>query len=446
MKIKYVGIDTEGKSSELVTDLLKDLITQGIITDSDSQVIGVYDDLIILDDVYPSDGLSNVLLSYPDFKIFAAPDEVNPFHSEEGLTDEEKIGTVVEPSTVEVKDEDPDSLVGINLFPETETVFSEKESGIINENKIDNFSSNDMSKRKNFNELDPNGVSVEGQEAKVTAEQEKDDKEYTPSAGSFSSVDVEPFSQEEIDKANDVEVEMKGNEEIKVFSADEIESLEDVDEKIEGMGAEEIEKISDEMEKEEKTFSEGKKRLFAAKRRIRRVASKRLNRTTFSEDLSEKDKSDIIEDIVAILNDSEEIRDAVAEEIDEISPVVAEPEKEEEKVEEEVKVEAEEPKAEAEPEHKEEPGEEHKEEEVSAFTDDEIAEVEETTDEEKDETVGDEEVEQEVQETEEAEPKYDAERTGDVFCKTFSEDTVANYRHSVLAEMANKMPQRTRRY
>lgn len=418
MKIKYTLEDPDtDKSVALVDDICK----SGLITDRDNQIIGIYDTEIILDDVYPSEELSAILENYPGYKIFTDPKEVDAFHPEDGLPDVTKIGTVPSP-TYEIQDQGDNDLSTLQLFPESEiNTFSPQGSGEV-ENK-DSFNNSKIMK-KNFNDptLDPNGVSKDGQQSAVVAEAKKDNANYTPAEGSFSSVDVEPFSQAEIDKANDVQVEVNGNEEVKVFSDEEIESITDPTE---------AETLANEMEEEETTFSEKKKRLFAAKRRIRRANSKRADRKSFAEELTDKEKSDVIEDIVAILNDAPEIREAVAEEVDELSPEVTTTS---EKVEETVT---------------ETPADETvitdtavetPVEEPSTAAEEET--VEETVTETPEETVEETVTETPSEEIEEMPEDYDADNVGDLFCKSFSEDSVANARRAMLAEMAKYTPSR----
>lgn len=414
MKIKYTLEDPDADKSLALVD---ELVKAGVITDRDSQILGIYDDEIVLEDVYPSDQLTEILALYPGYKIFTDPSETDAFKPEEGLTDLDKIGTVNDPNyKVDDQTNQDNDLSTIKLFPEPELkLFSSEGSGRvyknINFNKI-------MRNRRNFNDpaLDPNGVAKDGQQAAVEAEAKKDDANYTPAEGSFSSTDVEPFSQAEIDKANNVEVEVNGNEEVKVFSEEEIENMTDPDE---------IEETAEEMENEETTFSAKKKRLFAAKRRLRRINSIRANRRSFAEELTEKEQSDVIEDIVAILNDAPEIRDAVADEVDELSPSVEETTVEETTT------------ASDEPEVTEETTTEETVEdpEVTTEAEDPVEKtVEETTTEET----------PEGEETETIDEDYDADHTGEVFCKTFSNDNVKNYRRQVLAQMAAQTP-RSRR-
>lgn len=455
MKIKYNGTDPNMDNS---INLVDELVKEGIITDRESQIVGIYDNEILLTDINPSEQLVDIVNRYGGYKINTAPEETDPFKPEDGLPDVSKIGAVPD-LTTQVEDDPQNgelnfSLSEIELFPETELG-----SGNVDKNNS-NFSQEIMNKnRKNFNDptLDPNGVAKECQQAEVESTAKKDDANYTPAEGSLSSVDVEPFSKEDIEKANDVEVEMQGNQEVKVFSEQEIEEMDD---------PEDVEKVAEEMEEEQKTFSARQKRLFSAKRRLSRINRKVSDRKAFAEELSEKETSDVIEDIVAILNDAPEIRAAVAEEVEDLvldhneETVVEQPTEEiveTPMVEEEVETASEEPVEETPVEDTEtvvEP-----EGEVTEFSDDEIdsaiesnldaiidgdTDSEENSGEEStpeiEETVAEETIESDETEEDNSEEEYNSNEAGEIFCRAFSEDGVANYRRQVLAEMAKHTP------
>lgn len=433
MKIKNI---TQDHNLDVCLNLIDDLVKEAIITDKASQVLGVTDDEVSLSEVYPSQELSDILTAYPEFKIITDPSETNAFKPEEGLPDVNKVGTVQDP-TYEDNEQSPE------LFPDTEV----SDTIIKNFNKVNTMSKN----RKNFDKVDENGVAIDEKQAAVESTERKDDANYNPAEGEFSSADVEPFNQEEIDKANDVGVNMDGNSEVKVFSEEEIDEMTD---------SEEIEETAKTMEEEEQTFSVGKKRLFAAKRRLHRINSKFAERKSFAEELSDKEQSDVIEDIVAILQDAPEIRDAVAEEVEELQGTET-PAKDstEEVFNEDIAPSVIEDEDEADTESIE----------TMAFSDDEIAEVEdevadipseeEVTEqvEETDEAADDpdmtsdneEEVEEEVEESED-EYKDDEEdengvtEAGNLFVKSFSSDSVSSFKRSQLAKMAERTPGRTR--
>lgn len=451
MKIKFTGADV---NPDVSLNLVDDLVKENIITNRDEQILGIYDNEIHLDGVLPSEELSTLLEMYPGWKITTDPSETDAFVPEEGLPDVDKIGTVPDPNYP--TEDTNDNLENIELFPESETTFSEKTGKKHNVN-----SSNNMSKRKNFDDptLTPEGVAVEATETEVVETQEKDDQNFNPDAGGFDGQDVAPFTDEEIDKANDVEVDSNDGE-ITVFSDEEIEEMIDPDQ---------IEQIAEEMEQEETSFADRKKRLFTAKRRLRKVNSKRAARKSFSDELTDSEKSDIIEDIVAILEDAPDIKEAVVTEVGEFETpakeeetfneetpaeevVVETPVEEvETPTEEQVVVESEETPAEvteevtvetpAEPETETEETEET-EMDIDAFSDDEIEEAPETEVAEVTEEVEtpvDPETEIEEAPAEEVEEQVEeGEEIGRVFCKAFSNDSVKDYRHQMIAEMSQK--------
>jgi len=449
MKIKFIGSEVD---PDISLNLVDDLVKNGIITDRDEQILGIYENEVQLDGIYPSQELSDVMVLYPDWKLNTDPSETDAFEPEDGLSDEEKIGSVPDPT---YKDEEGEELIeelkNIELFPESETTFSEK-SGEKDTN-INSFNNKSMQKkRKNFDDpaVNEEGVAVVATQTEVEATQDKDDANYDPAEEGFSSVDVAPFTDEEIEKANDVEVDSDEGE-ITVFSDEEIEEMVDPDE---------VEKLADEMETEENTFAERKKRLFSAKRRLRKVNSRRSERKSFAEELSESEKSAVIEDIVAILEDAPEIKDAVAEEVEGLvtadadehdvevtedvveTPVVETPV--EETTEEVTEETTEEPAVEetvteetVETPAEEEEVEEDEDEdlEVEAFSDEEIEEAPETEvveTEEQDET----ETFEEHCNSEDAEEESEGDEIGRVFCKAFCEDPVKSFRREQLAKMA----------
>lgn len=452
MKIKNTSSNAD---LEISLNLLDQLVEEGIITDKPNQVLGVTEEEITLSDVYPSQALSDILAQYPDYKLITDPSETNAFKPEDGLPDITKVGTVQDPNY-----DNQELSNKIELFPDGKT----SDNIIKSFNKVINMKQN----RKNFNELDENGVAVAGKQADVESTAKKDDANYNPSEGEFSSVDVEPFSQEEIDKANDVEVNVNGNSEVKVFSEEEIDEMTDPEEIEETVGA---------MEQDEQAFSDRKKHLFAAKRRLHRINSKFSARKSFAEELTDKEQSDVIEDIVAILQDAPEIREAVAEEVDELqgNKVTTESEEAEEPVveettEEPVVEETEEPVVE---ETASDDDDDDTSIETMAFSDEEINEVEgQVAD-----IPSEEEAETEVEDTnlatddsdmtgddadefteggiddiesdddevsEEEESEYEAERAGNLFCKAFSDNSVAAFKRGQLAKMAERTPGRNR--
>lgn len=445
MKIKFTGTNPDPDVSLALVD---DLVKNKIITDRDEQILGIYDEEVQLEGIYPSEELTLVLAGYPDWKINTDPSETDAFKPEEGLPDADKVGTVPDPTykNEEEGEELIEDLKGIKLFPESEITFSEKSGERDNNN---NFNNKTMSKRKNFDDpaLNPEGVAIDATQTEVDVEQTQDDANYDPAGEGFSSVDVAPFTDEEIKRANDIEVESTDGE-ITVFSDEEIEEMADPDE---------VERLADEMELEETAFAERKKRLFSAKRRLRKVNSRRIDRKTFAEELSESEKSAVIEDIVAILEDAPEIKDAVAEEVEGlVTEAAEEPEAEvtEEVV--ETPAETEETTVEPEPETpaeevteevttEEEPVETEEEElDVEAFSEEEIEGAPETEVEETVEVT--EEPAEEPEVTEEDEETNEGEEIGRVFCKAFSEDSVKNYRTQQLAKMAEEQSSyRTRR-
>lgn len=435
MKIKFTGTNPDPDVSLALVD---DLVKNKIITDRDEQILGIYDEEVQLEGIYPSEELTLVLAEYPDWKISTDPSETDAFKPEEGLPDADKVGTVPDPiyKNEEEGEELIEDLKGIKLFPESEITFSEKSGERDNNN---NFNNKTMSKRKNFDDpaLNPEGVALDATQTEVDVEQTQDDANYDPAGEGFSSVDVAPFTDEEIKRANDIEVESTDGE-ITVFSDEEIEKMADPDE---------VERLADEMELEETAFAERKKRLFSAKRRLRKVNSRRIDRKTFAEELSESEKSAVIEDIVAILEDAPEIKDAVAEEVEGlVTEAAEEPETEvteevvetpaEEPVTEEVTTE--EPVVEEEvPATEEDPVETEEEElDVEAFSEEEIEGAPETEVEETVEVT--EEPAEEPEVTEEDEETNEGEEIGRVFCKAFSEDSVKNYRTQQLAKMAEE--------
>lgn len=448
MKIKYNGNSPDIEAAIALTD---ELVNAGIITDKDNQVLGIYDSEIQLDEIFPSDGLTAILLNYPDWKINTDPSETDAFNPEEGLPDVDKIGTVPDPTYQDEIEEN----INIELFPESENMFSEK-SG----RQTNNINNSKPMARKNFD--DPNltekGVAIEATQTEVEKDQNQNDANYNPAEGEFSSVDVAPFTDEEIERANDVEVDSNDGE-ITVFTEEEIEEMTD---------PEEVEQLAETMETEEDTFAARQKRLFSAKRRLRKVNSKRLARKSFSDELTESEKSSVIEDIVAILEDAPEIKEAVVEEVDDLTlnnqpEAYAETEETETETEVETPVETTETTTEtetetvpevtetetettvetpAEPETEEE--EETEEEvDVEAFSEEEIEEAPEVLEEAPlEETEVETEVETEPESETETESEEgcesEGEKIGRIFNKAFAEDPIKNFRHQVLADMASK--------
>lgn len=462
MKIKYTGTEPNLDTS---LDIVQELADNGIITDRDSQVQGIYDNEIILENVTPSDKLTEIVNSHPDYQLVTDPNSTDAFAPEEGLADIDKVGTVPDP-VYHTKDEDDDSSIAdIELFPETELVDTESEDQDVDRNKR-NFNSTTMRKNKNFNDptLDSEGVSIEGKRPEIEERAEEDKSTENPGDGSFG-VDATPFTDEEIEAANDVHVELDGNQDVEVFSDDEIEDMTDPDE---------VEKIAEDMEKSQKEFSDRKKRLYSAKRRLHKINSKVADRKSFAEELTEKEQSDVIDDIVAILDDAPEIKESVLEEVESSrdseadepeEPTVDDTDKDEvkeapkddtEDKEPEHVVEAEADDDETKPEDKVKDDEKSKSEDededddtsdIDAFSDDEIENApssEDTPDSEnvpesddEDDNESEDESEDDEDKDEEDEEEF-CERASKAFTKAFCEDSTKSFRHSMLEEMSKK--------
>lgn len=380
MKLKYTGTEPDIENSLV---LLEHLRKENIVTDNDS-ILGVDEDGIELTGVYPSEELTKVMEQHPDFIIQTTPDETDPFMAEDGLTDEDKIGTV--PTQETLVEEDDFDLTEVQLFSDSDLEEAQEEL----EPNNDNLNSN---MRKKFNEELP----VEQEELDVN--------------------EVDLFTEEELEAAESDE----NQPEIEAFSEEEIDEMNSV---------EEVEEATEKIEEADEAFCENQKKLFAAKRKLRRVNSKYANRRNFTEELTEKEQSEVVDDIVAILQDSPEILGAVAEEVEMLKgPELTETFNEEEEVSEAPEVE----------EVKEE-----NEEIVEAFTDEEIAEAEEDDDVE---TFSEEEIEvvEEVEESSDDDDEDDEDdddteetRVGAVFARAFAEDTVAATRMAMLADMRKK--------
>lgn len=419
MKLKYIHPNPDADMSVALVNQLVDL---GVIDDYENQVLGIYDNEIQLDNVALSDELTKTVNEHEGWQIQTDPRETKPFEPEQGLSDVDKVGSV--PSPI-YENEDESELENYlpELFPVSEFEDS-VESGEVDQNIV-NKDNQEIMKREQFNDpaLDENGVAIQAKENEVKETVAEDKENFTPDAGGFDGPLEEPFTEEEIQRGNDVHVELDENDDVKVFS--EGEEVENPDE---------LEKVAEDIEEENKTFAEHKKRLYAAKRRLKKAYSLKNSRKSFAEELSEKETSEVIEDIVAILEDAPEIREAVAKEVDELNPEVRE----------EVKTEAECPECEeAKEETPETFNEETKEEEVEETkTETEPAkETEEKVEDENKDTFS-EEVEEQVTEevTEEPTEEEVAEATGEIFCKTFSEDNVSNFRRKVLNQMAQNIP------
>lgn len=290
-------------------NLLDDLIRNGVITNQDEQLIEVDDTFILLKDIYPSEELGEIVNQYPGYKIFTNPEETDPFEVEPGLSDEDKIGTVTVQEEVKGEpDESLDSVLSeISLFPEDE--LSEEDNGSGNDN-INFNSDNQMENRKNFNDpnLDPNGVAEEKKENPVVSEETKAVDEQDPNGGSFSSITgIKTFSDEEIAKAENLEVKVEEDGEIKLFSEEETKEAEEL---------EKAEKELEEAEREEKAFNERKLRLYQAKRAIKRFCMKSKTRKTFAEELDAEEKDEVIKDITEILNECPEIATEVKQNVE----------------------------------------------------------------------------------------------------------------------------------
>lgn len=311
MKIK-----SESGTIDESLNLLGDLLSSGVITDKDNQLVEVDDNFIALKDVLPSDKLGEIVGKYPGYKIFTGPNETDPFKPEPGLSDEDKIGTVTVQEYKEDTDESLDLVLNeISLFPEDE--LSEEDNGSGNDN-INFNSDSEMKDRKNFNDpnLDPNGVAEETNQAPVVAEETAALKNQDPNGGSFSSIEgIQTFSDEEIERAGNLEVEITPEGEVKLFTDEEIEAMED---------PEKAEKALEEAEREEKAFNEKKLRLYKAKRAIKRFTQRAKTRRTFSDELEPDEKDEVIQDITEILNECPEIASEVKQNVEVFAETPAE--------------------------------------------------------------------------------------------------------------------------
>lgn len=381
MKLKYTGTEPDIENS---LALLEQLRRENIVNDNDS-ILGVDEDMIELTGVYPSEDLTRVMEQHPDFMIQTTPDETDPFMAEDGLADKDKISTV--PTQETLVEEDNFDLNEVQLFSDSDLEEAQEEL----EPNNDNLNSN---MRKKFNEELP----VEQEELDVN--------------------EVDLFTEEELEAAESDE----NQSEIEAFSEEEIDEMKSV---------EEVEEATEKIEEADEAFCDNQKKLFAAKRKLRRVNSKYANRRNFTEELTEKEQSEVVDDIVAILQDSPEILGAVAEEVEMLKgPELTETFNEEV---------SEAPEAEV----KEV---EEKDEVVEAFTDEEIAEAEgEEAEEDEVETFSEEEIEESEEEIVEDDDDDDDEdedseetRVGAVFARAFAEDTVAATRMAMLADMRKK--------
>lgn len=442
MRIKYILDDPDiDRSIELVDELQ----ANGIITDYNSQVLGVDDKEIVLDNVSPSQELTDIVNSHQGYSISLGPDDSSPFEAEDGIPDVAKIGTVPTPNYPINEGNDGNQEV---------KVFSETDSSEI---EIDQ---NNMAK-KNFNDpaLDPNGVAVETKEAAVVADQAKEMNDYDPAAGSLDSFDVEPFTDEEIESANNVEVDVNHDGEVKVFDDEECpcegetEEIDETkietfsDEEVDAMPSpEEVEAAAEDLNEQVDVFSARKKRLFSARLKLKRLSKKARKMKSFAEELDESEKKDVVEDIVAILQDAPEIKDEVMESIGEVTTMADEEEVvDETAVEEVADAPVEEEATAAIDEVVEEPvvndTESEFEGDIDAFSDEEIDAAPET--EEEDVEVLD---EIDVEAPVESEEEEEITEVGKVFCKTFSaQDDVAAYRRQQLDRMMKNSPMRNTR-
>ena len=387
MKFEYKGENPDADNS---LELIADLEEAGVIKDKED-ILAIYPEYVEVQNITPSDELTEVLNGHPEFTISPAPGEFDPMHKDEGIEDIDKVGLKTDP---------------INTNPDPESEIETEGKELFNNNHINKM------KRK-FNE---EGVAPEALKPEVDAKAEIKEETYNPAGDGLGL--PEPFTEEEIEEANNVTVETDGNNGVTVFTEEEIENE---------TSPEEAEAKAEDMEQEQKEFSEHKKRLFSAKLRLRRLSRKGSSLKTFTEELTEEEKEDIKDDIVAILNESDEIREAVANEVSEIDapeidPVQTEAEEAEKPEETEVK-----------PEAKEEETPKAEEEEMpEAFSDEEIAEAEEA------EEADDEDKDKETEKCcEEPEGKTSfATRAGRVFCSSFSDDSVKNIRAKMIRKIA----------